>query len=922
MAGKLSSEVNVVHRNQRPQYKRSMTSEPSRYRFGKQAGQEQTARSKYSSEESFSRLNKQSTTSMNKKQSDSKSRNLGCDRCGMIHEVRCPAIGVRCHFCGNWDHFARRCKKLIQRKMNQVQQLFSDEEEGDKDDQGLFVGVLRRICASSTLEKSKRWMTTVSMNGHPFTCQIDTGADTNVMDVNEFTRLGFSPNSLKPTTTKIVGLGGFEVKILGFKDIQLEYNGRLFIQPFYIMAGKTQGILGLPAIIEMGILDSTKMSKNFDKKLKNINIMSRDNWLDSYKDLFEGLGNLKGKCHLTIKTNILPTVDSPRRVPFNLLKPLQAELDRMVELKVITPISEPTDWVNSIVLVKKSNGNLRICLDPRNLNKAIKRSHYQFPTIHNVKSQLTGSKFFSTVDANSGFWTISLDEESSKLCTFITPFGRYRFLRLPFGISSAPEYFHSAITKLFEGIPNIIIYIDDILIFGKTKKEHDEALQAVFDRAREIGLKFNKSKTKLYQSEIKFLGHIFTPDGQKPDDDKVTAILNMKTPNSVVELQRFFGMVNYLGCFVKNLASQSVHLRELLKKDILWHWNDRHQAEFNTLKELITKAPVLTYYDPNKTLILNVDASKNGIGCVLSHDRNPIAYASASLTSCQQNYAQIEKELFAILVGCTKFHQYIYGQRVLVETDHRPLVPLFNKPLYSVPPRLQRFMMRLQAYDLDVRYKPGKEMFTSDTLSRASLPESILEEIDKDLKLHCNLVLSNIEINPDTLELIKKAYKHDETMKVLANYVTNGWPDNKKLVHTLAAPYLTVKDELHTVDGILLKLNRIIIPKNLRKQILDNLHEAHMGINRTENLARTCVYWPNISNDVANLVNNCDICQKLRKNKTKEPLKPHDIIDLPWHKIGMDLFEHGNEHYLLIVDYYIVNTSSWLICTRTPLQKT
>lgn len=902
-AGKLTSEVNVVQQN-KPQFRRPYAREQFRYRSGKASEQSSSKFRNASQEGSSSAFNKQSTSSMNRRTSELKSRQLGCDRCGMIHEFKCPAIGTQCHFCGGFDHFARRCKKLIQRKMNQVQQLFSDEEDDMDDKEGLFVGVLRRICTSKSIEKNQRWMITVAINGQSFKCQIDTGADTNVMALNDFLRLGYNRNDLKSTKTKIVGLGGFEVKIMGCKDIQFEYEGVKFRQTFYIMAGSTQGILGLPSIINMGILEQTKQSKNFNLKPKNINILSKNSWLERYKDLFEGLGSLEGKCHLTINPDIEPTVDSPRRIPFNLMQPLKAELDRMVNLKVISPVNEPTDWVNSIVLVKKTNGNLRICLDPRNLNKAIKRSHYQFPTIHDVKSQLTGARVFSTVDANSGFWTISLDEESSKLCTFITPFGRYKFLRLPFGISSAPEYFHSAITRLFEGIQNIVIYIDDILIFGRTRQEHDKALMAVFDRARKTGLKFNKSKTKLYQSEIKFLGHVFSEEGQKPDDDKVAAILKMKSPTSVAELQRFFGMVNYLGCFVKNLANHSVSLRELLKNDILWHWTERHEAEFNKLKQLITNAPVLTYYNPTKVLTLNVDASKNGIGCVLSHDRNPIAFASATLTSSQENYAQIEKELFAILVGCTKFHQYIYGQRILVETDHRPLVPLFNKPLYSVPARLQRFMMRLQAYDLEVKYKPGKEMFTADTLSRSSMPESILEEIDNDLRLHCNLVLSNIEINPDTLQSIKEAYVNDEAMKVLDDYVTNGWPENKKSVNPLAAPYSNVRDELHKIDGILLKLNRIIIPRSLRRHILNNLHEAHMGINRTENLARTCVYWPNISNDINNLVNSCDICQKLRKNKTKEPLKPHDIVDLPWHKLGMDLFEHENEHYLLIVDYY------------------
>lgn len=461
------------------------------------------------------------------------------------------------------------------------------------------------------------------------------------------------------------------------------------------------------------------------------------------------------------------------------LEPLRLELERMAQLGVIKAVDEPTDWVNSIVLVKKTNGSLRICLDPRNLNKAIKRSHFQFPTVNNIKAKLSGATFFSTVDANSGFWTINLNENSSKLCTFITPFGRYRFLRLPFGIRSAPEYFHSVLTKAFECIDNILIYIDDILIFGKNKEEHDKARKEVFERARKIGLKFNKEKTKIYEKAKEIMGHIFTEKGQKPDDSKIEAIQNLKKPESVSDLQRFLGMINYLGSFIENLSSKTKNLRALLKKDVIWHWNEYHEAEFRKLKDVLTNAPVLAYYDSTKQLTLTVDASKDGIGCALCHDKRPIAFSSATLTSCQQNYAQIEKELFAILVGCTKFHQYIYGRQIIVETDHKPLVPLFNKPLHLVPARLQRFMMRLQAYDLNVQYKPGKEMYLADTLSRAALNENVLEGIGKDLTLHCNTVLTSINIGKDIVALIKKACLQDEGLQMVMKYTISGWPAKK-----------------------------------------------------------------------------------------------------------------------------------------------
>lgn len=353
----------------------------------------------------------------------------------MVHEHKCPAEGQQCSYCGKLNHFARRCYKKLRTLVNQAQQLDTDGSDDDQQrDVDMFVG---RVEIKNVSKNGKlRWNLELMVNGKKMMCQLDTGADTNVISLAEFLRLGFKVDELKKTSSKIFGLGGNEVVVVGSKFMEVIVEGKKFSLKFHIIKGDTQGIIGLPSIVYMQLLERSGKSKH---TINNINNFKISSLLEKYDDLFEGLGCLKEKCKLILRDDIRPTIDAPRRVPFNLLEPLKAELERMEKLDVIKAVEEPTDWVNSIVLVKKTNGNLRICLDPRNLNKAIKRTHFQFPTINNVKASLAGSTFFSTVDANSGFWTINLDEESSKLCTFITPFGRYRFLRLPFGVSSAPE---------------------------------------------------------------------------------------------------------------------------------------------------------------------------------------------------------------------------------------------------------------------------------------------------------------------------------------------------------------------------------------------------------------------------------------------------------------------------------------------------
>ncbi|PIK50829.1 hypothetical protein BSL78_12300 [Apostichopus japonicus] len=194
-----------------------------------------------------------------------------------------------------------------------------------------------------------------------------------------------------------------------------------------------------------------------------------------------------------------------------------------------------------MVIVEKSNGKLRICLDPKDLNKQVKREQYQLPTVDELTSELAGAQYFSVLDANSGFWQIPLDDQSSDLCCFNTPFGRYKFLRLPFGLHSAPEVFHKTMCQIMDGIPGCQVYIDDILVCGKTKEEHDKRLRLVFERAREHNLRLNKSKCKLGVREVKYVGHILSKNGMRIDNAKVQAIVEMPSPNSKKELEKIFG---------------------------------------------------------------------------------------------------------------------------------------------------------------------------------------------------------------------------------------------------------------------------------------------------------------------------------------------------------------------------------------------
>lgn len=863
-------------RNASPYRKSSQSATPSRSGFN----------SPYRNHSSTSGTRSQSRSRF---YSPGPSNQQPCNNCGQVHRYRCPAQGVKCRNCQQMNHYSKYCRR------QNISAAFV-ENNSESDDDFLFLGSIK----CNNIVENKPWTINLEIHKIPITFLIDSGADANVISYHEFQKLKLPSHLIKKSVFKLSTFTGHVIPTVGQCELDCFYNGSIHKIPFYIAKVQCQNIVG------RSTSEKLKLIKRIHKVSfeENQNQMSTDLFLQ-YKHVFEGIGCVKNfECHLTLQPDVKPSIDACRKIPFKLQEKFAEQLTKLESQGIITRVDEPTAWVNSIVIVSKPDGSLRICLDPRKLNKAILRSHYPFPNIDEVKSDLSGSHFFTKLDAKSGFWMLKLDEESSKLCTFITPLGRYRFLRLPFGINAAPEIFHNEMVKRFGDIKGLKIMMDDFLIYGKTKSEHDSILKQVLERAEQIGLKFNKEKSKMCMSEVKYLGYIFSKDGVSVDPSKVESICKMPSPTTVTELQRFLGMVNFLGPFIQNLSKETTHIRQLLNKNTAWLWTDIHENEFNNLKKIISSAPVLTYFDENKQLTLSVDSSKDAMGAVILHDNNPIAYASASLTRAQQNYSQIEKELLAILFGCTKYHQYIYGNKVLVETDHKPIVNIFNKSLYDIPPRLQRIMLRLQPYDLLVTYKPGKYLYVADTLSRAALPENVLIDIDKDLDLHVNLLVANLSLSPKSLQEIEEATSSCHIINKLKYYIKNGWPKDNKNIEPELKPYFPVKDDIHCTNNIIFMSNRVIIPQSLRRKYLSLLHEGHQGINSCQRLARTSIYWPNINNDIQNYISNCETCLTYRRNNSNESLLPHQFKFLPWNKIAIDFFEFNRTTYLIVVDYF------------------
>ena len=300
---------------------------------------------------------------------------------------------------------------------------------------------------------------------------------------------------------------------------------------------------------------------------------------------------------------------------------------------------------------------------------------------------------------------------------------------MPFGVSPAPEEFQRRIDIALEGLPGQKAIADDILVFGagdtdeEALKDHDLNLQEVFNCCRQKGIKLKAEKIQFRQKQVSYMGHIISSEGLQADPNKLKAINEMPRPTDKEGVQRVLGMINYMQKFAPNLADLAKPLRELVKKDNEFVWDKEvHGQCLDDVKQVLTQAPVLKFFDPQKKTVLQCDTSMSGLGACLMQDGHPVAYASRALTLTETHYAQIEKELLAIVFGVERFEGYVYGRKILIDTDHKPLESIMKKSLLSAPKRLQRMLLRLQKFDLDVSYREGTDMHMADPLSRAYLP--------------------------------------------------------------------------------------------------------------------------------------------------------------------------------------------------------
>ena len=349
--------------------------------------------------------------------------------------------------------------------------------------------------------------------------------------------------------------------------------------------------------------------------MKGVEAVTRESINSTYKDVCNGLGCFEEPYHIVVKQDTVPGKEPPRRVPFGLQDRLKLKLDLMEKHKVIQKVNK-----------KKKDGSLRLCLDPRELNKAIKGENFQIPTVEDVTRRLSGKKVFTVIDLKDAFWQVPLSEESASLTTFNTPFGRYFFKRMPFGLCCASEILQKRVYQTFGDIDDVHVIADDIIIASNSEEEADRTLIKLFKRAQEKNVKFNIAKLQLKKSEVSYMGNMIGSNGVKPDPSKVEAIVNMREPECKKDIQCLIGMLNYLSQYIPDMSTVTAPMRSLLKADVPFVWNTEHEHAFNKVKEILSTTPGLRLYDPNMKVQIQNDASKTGIDACLLQEGQPVAY--------------------------------------------------------------------------------------------------------------------------------------------------------------------------------------------------------------------------------------------------------------------------------------------------------
>ncbi|GAU44250.1 hypothetical protein TSUD_399960 [Trifolium subterraneum] len=764
------------------------------------------------------------------KQNVSQRSHPACPECGMFHHGECMKGKGVCFHCQQPGHYKNECPKLhgsggssgTTKSKGRVYSLDGEQARGNN-------ALIVDICHLGQSE---------------VVVLFDCGATNSFISVECVMRLGLSSTSLIPPMTVAVATGGKVVS----KRVPIDLNAE--------SRALTALLQNTHQLIQYLGAENKCFSIMFTISSESSLSPSDIPIIREYLDVFsEEINSLPPEREIEFSIDLVPGSQPISIAPYRMspleLRELKSQLEELLQKHFIRPSVSP--WGAPVLLVKKKDGTMRLCIDYRQLNKVTIKNKYPLPRIDDLLDQLRGATIFSKIDLRSGYHQIRIRTSDVSKTAFRTRYGHYEFLVMPFGLTNAPAIFMDYMNRIFQPYLDkfVVIFIDDILIYSKDPQEHAEHLRIVLDILREKQLYAKFSKCEFWLSEVQFLGHVISQGGVSVDPSKVEAVLNWERPRTVSEIRSFLGLAGYYRRFILGFSEIALPLTRLTRKGTAFVWDELCENSFNLLKQKLTSAPVLVIPDPDKKYVVYCDASNKGLGCVLMQEGAVVAYASRQLKPHEENYPTHDLEVAAIIFALKIWRHHLYGVQFALYSDHKRKAnvvadALSRKALYASEILMHQCGLyeKFRDMNLSVTYRKG------------------------------GVKLNRIELTCDLRSTIGSAQEKDLDLQ-----------------RRIGKPEFTVAD-----DGVIQFGNRICVPNDadLKRLILEEAHKSgfsiHPGSTKMYHDLKKNYWWPNMKTEIAEFVSRCIVCQqvKIEHQKPAGPLQPLEIPEWKWEHITMD----------------------------------